>query len=409
MKAALKKHQLSLDLKKRYMVSRAINISLSAEGKLIAYNSQSRPLKEINLDIMLILNTFLSPSTFRESYDALSKVYDMTERDLKTILTQLLNLNILTVEQMTPEKIVSAKGGFASLASHHVMLNDFVRVMAYKDAIKGHVKGKRVIDLGCGTGILSLFAAKAGAASVVAIEESSMAQMAENMFKANKVNHLVTLYNSNSKDVTLSEKADVLVHEIIGVDPLEENIMFYIEDAKKRLLKSNGILIPGKMDLYCIAYEDSHAAQLEAEARAFEDLYGLDFGPYIEEVKRSSLHFRHILSKGQNYFERKFISDETLLHRIDFNGKQIAKPNLEKPVNIKITRDGLLSGVLIYFKAELCKEVILSNSPFSKPTHWGQKENPFPQAKKVKKDSMVKLRQELKIISGKQNIQLSIL
>lgn len=409
MKATLKKHRLSLDLKKKYMVSRAINISLSADGKLIAYNSQSRPLKEINLDIMLILNTFLSPSTFRESYDALSKVYDMAESDLKTILTQLLNLNILTVEQKTPEKIVSAEGGFASLTSHHVMLNDFVRVMAYKDAIKNHVKGKRVIDLGCGTGILSLFAAKAGASSVVAIEESNIARMAEKMFKANKVDQLITLYNSNSKDVKLTEKADVLVHEIIGVDPLEENIVFYIEDAKKRLLKSNGILIPGKMDLYCIAYEDSHAAQLEAEARAFEDLYGIDFGPYIEEVKRSPAQFGNILNKDQSYFERKFISEETLLHSINFNGKQIAKPNLEKPVNLKITRDGLLSGVLIYFKAELSKEVILSNSPFSKPTHWGQKSNPFPDAKKVKKNTVVKLRQELKIVSGKQNIQLSIL
>lgn len=404
---AVKKKTLTLDLHKKYIVSRAINISLSPEGKFVAYNSQSRPLKEINLDILLILNTFLSPSTFGQSYDALSKLYDLSKKDLKTILTQLLNLNILTVEQKTPEIIAPAERGFASFSAHHVMLNDFVRVMAYKDAIKNQVKGKRVIDLGCGTGILSLLAAKAGADSVVAIEESSIARMAEKMFRANKVDHLITLYHANSKDVELEEKADVLVHEIIGVDPLQENIVLYIEDAKKRLLKPNGVMIPGRMDLYCIGYEDSLPARVEAEARAFEELYGINFGPYIDHVKNNPDAFRAITQpENKGYFEKKFITEETLIYPIDFNKPLSADFSKRKPVNLKITKDGILSGILIYFKAHLAPDILLSSSPFSKPTHWGQKDNPFQDPRQVSKNTKVWLMHRVKTISGKQYINL---
>lgn len=58
------------------------------------------------------------------------------------------------------------------------MLNDKVRMKAYEDAIKTAVDGKTVIDVGAGTGALSIMAAKAGAVKVYAIEASEIASVA---------------------------------------------------------------------------------------------------------------------------------------------------------------------------------------------------------------------------------------
>lgn len=402
---------LKVELNKRYMVSRAVNICVSEKGKFFVYNSLSRPLKEINMDLILILNSFLDPVTFAEAHEMLSKIYDLSENELKTIVTQLLNLNILTIEQTIPVPVIMAKDGFASLTIHHDMLKDTVRVMAYKTAIMSQVKGKKVIDLGCGTGILSLFAAKAGAAKVIAIEESSIASIAKQMFKKNGADDIVTLYKANSKDVKLKEKADILIHEIIGMDPLDENILMYIEDAKKRLLKKNGKLIPGRMEICCVAYEHNFPKQFEVETRLFSELYGLSFEPYLNSIKTEPEQKmgNNIHIPENNFFRKKIISEETVLYDIDFNNKVNYMVNYPSSVKLKIKEAGTVCGVLIYFKAHLGEGIVLSTSPYSPPTHWGQKDNRFPVSKKVLANSFVNLEFNIKNINGKQKIGLEIL
>lgn len=401
---------MKTDDKKKYAASRSLNISISDSGKFIANNSLSKSMKEVNLDLLLIINAFLTPLTFSEGHKKLCEFYNISKTDLNKIIKHLLHLNILTVKQINSKKFVSAEIGFASLAIHHNMLMDTTRVLAYKTAISTQVNGKSVIDLGCGTGILSLFAAKSGAKKIIAIEETNIALVAEKMFKSNRINHLVTLYKSNSKNVNIAQKADILIHEILGTDPLDENILMYISDAKKRFLKKGGKLIPGKLTICCIGYEEDLHSRLENDAINFENLYGVSFKSYIQDIKRTPLHsLAGNLQVGKNeFYGKKIITEEVILYDFDFNLEIMPVFNRQKIVNLKINGDGVLTGLLIYFKAQLSDEIALSTSPYSKPTHWGQKNNPFLSPRIVKKETAVKLKVCIKNINGKHKTDIEL-
>ena len=75
---------------------------------------------------------------------------------------------------------------YSRFGIHEEMLKDEVRTVTYRNAIlhnKHLFKGKVVLDVGCGTGILSMFAAKAGAAKVIGVDMSSIVEYARTIVK----------------------------------------------------------------------------------------------------------------------------------------------------------------------------------------------------------------------------------
>lgn len=78
---------------------------------------------------------------------------------------------------------------------HEIMLKDNVRTDAYRDFIydnKNLFKDKIVLDVGCGTGILSMFCARAGAAKVIAVDNSDIADRARENIHENGLGHIIT-------------------------------------------------------------------------------------------------------------------------------------------------------------------------------------------------------------------------
>ncbi|CDY33443.1 BnaC01g32820D [Brassica napus] len=101
-----------------------------------------------------------------------------------------------------------------------------------------------VVDVGCGTGILSIFCAQAGAKRVYAVDASDIAVHAEEVLKANGL---------SDKDVEIEEEADVIVSEWMGYMLLYEVIsLFYIHNilSRDRWLKPGGLILPSHATLY---------------------------------------------------------------------------------------------------------------------------------------------------------------
>ena len=95
---------------------------------------------------------------------------------------------------------------YAHYGIHEEMLKDEVRTMTYRNSMydnKHLFKGKVVLDIGCGTGILSMFAAKAGAARVIGIECSNIVEYAEKIVEANNLSHIITIIKGKVEEVTL--------------------------------------------------------------------------------------------------------------------------------------------------------------------------------------------------------------
>ena len=72
-------------------------------------------------------------------------------------------------------------------------------------------KGKTVLDVGCGTGILSMFAAKSGASKVLAVEGSTIAEKATEVVKKNKLDHVITVIHGRMEEVELETEVDIIV------------------------------------------------------------------------------------------------------------------------------------------------------------------------------------------------------
>jgi ribosomal protein L11 methylase PrmA len=78
---------------------------------------------------------------------------------------------------------------------HEQMLKDKLRTDSYRDFVyqnKTLFQGKTVLDVGCGTGILSMFAAKAGAKQVFAIDNSTIIMKARQNAKENGLDGVIT-------------------------------------------------------------------------------------------------------------------------------------------------------------------------------------------------------------------------
>jgi len=125
------------------------------------------------------------------------------------------------------------------------MLTDSTRMDAYERALRGAVRpGSVVLDIGTGTGIFALIAARLGARRVFAIEPSDAIFTAREIASANGLSDRVEFIQDLSSRASLPERADVIVSDLHGVLPHFGRHIESIADARRRHLAPGGVMIP---------------------------------------------------------------------------------------------------------------------------------------------------------------------
>ena len=140
---------------------------------------------------------------------------------------------------------------YADVHVHQIMLKDQARNEAYWAALQALAKGKIVLDVGSGTGFLSILAARAGAAHVYAVEASDMAEVSKHIVEDNMLSDNVTIIKGRVEDVTLPCMVDIIVSEWMGFYLVHESMMRSVLVARDRFLKPGGCMIPETADIFC--------------------------------------------------------------------------------------------------------------------------------------------------------------
>lgn len=175
------------------------------------------------------------------------------------------------------------------------MLQDYVRTQLYRDAIIGNpsnYKDKVVLDVGCGSGILSLFAAQAGAKKVYAIEASNMAENAKILVKANGFSSVIEVIQSTVEEAQLPEKVDTIISEPIGTFLLNERMIETFVIARDKFLKPGGRMFPTRANLYIVPFCDPAIwdEQLyKAEFWKQTNFYGVDLSCLLQNAEKQKL------------------------------------------------------------------------------------------------------------------------
>ena len=171
---------------------------------------------------------------------------------------------------------------YGSLYDHIGMLQDHVRMGAYYDAIRlnaaRHFRGKVVLDVGAGTGVLSIWAAQAGAKKVYAVEATGVAAHAKRMAKAHGFGDVITVLKGRMEELELPEKVDVLLSEWMGYFLLRESMVSSVLYARDKWLKpTTGVMYPSEAKLLLApmsekGFVDARAAEVSGSMVTWDQL-----------------------------------------------------------------------------------------------------------------------------------------
>jgi protein arginine N-methyltransferase 1 len=250
---------------------------------------------------------------------------------------------------------------------HRRMIQDTVRTEAYEHALKELIRpGMEVIDVGAGSGILSLFAARAGAKKVHAIEASNMAPIIEALAKANGFEDIIQVHHCRAEDFQLDHKVELIVSEWMGYFGLAERMFESVLDVRDRFLTEDGRMVPDRFRLKLFPIQDEGLHQVHGPGSWDEPIYGFDFSPLAE------YEYGELTTTAPTILPSGALGPHVSLVDLDLEVCSAEDFFFDEKINLPIECTGQVQGIGGYFEVDLSPENILTCAPEAPATHWRQ-------------------------------------
>ncbi|XP_077083988.1 protein arginine N-methyltransferase 3 [Siphateles boraxobius] len=263
---------------------------------------------------------------------------------------------------------------------HEEMLKDKVRTESYRDFMYRNMdvfKDKVVLDVGCGTGILSMFAAKAGARKVIAVDQSDIIYQAMDIVRSNKLEDTITLIKGRIEEIDLPvEKVDIIISEWMGYFLLFESMLDSVVYARDRYLAEDGLVFPDRCNISLAAVGDT---QKHSNRIAFwDDVYGFKMMCMKKAVIPEAVV--EVLKP------ETVISEPSVIKAIDCGTVTVSELDFTVGFSLKITANTFCTAIVgyfdIFFDKSCGNKVMFSTAPDCTKTHWKQTvfllESPIP-------------------------------
>ena len=269
---------------------------------------------------------------------------------------------------------------------HFSMMNDQSRNFAYSEAIKLAVnKGSLVLEIGTGSGLLSMMASANGAKEVITCETSTtIANIAKKIISKNGYEKKINIVNKNSNELIvgkdLPRKVDLIISEILSAEFVGEGVRPTMLDANKRLLKKNGTIIPqsGTIRISLLGNDTKILESVSATNVSGFDLSEFNF----ISPRKFSLKLKEEPTLLSNY--------EDAFNINLYNISNIVKE--EKIIELRANQDGLCIGIIQWMKVNVYKDIEYENKPGENSSHWPTPVYLFDEPVEVKKGKILKIR-----------------
>ncbi|KAG7202401.1 hypothetical protein KM043_018717 [Ampulex compressa] len=257
---------------------------------------------------------------------------------------------------------------YSHFAIHHEMLSDKVRTESYRDALltNSHKFANCVmLDVGCGTGILSMFAAKTGCRKVISVDQSDVIYHAMDIVRENSLNDIIDLKKGRLEDIHLDEKSvDAIISEWMGYFLLFEGMLDTVVYARDHYLAPGGVLLPNRCSISIMGSGDT---------KRYVDL--VDYWSNVYGFKMSCMKAEVIREPSIEICN----TDDLVTNTAEIQSFDLYKVtkdcvNFSSPFTWIVKKTGSLTAIVGYFDIffDLDNPVSFSTGPYSPATHWKQ-------------------------------------
>jgi tetratricopeptide (TPR) repeat protein len=258
-------------------------------------------------------------------------------------------------------------------AWHIPMINDDERNAAYERALNRAVTPDSIVlEIGTGSGLVAMMAARAGAKHVVTCEAVPiLAERAKETIARNGFSDRITVLSKRSTQVKLGEdlpeKADIFVSELINIGMLAPNMLPIIQHARANLVKPEAKIIPEAAAVWGVLMQ----CDLLAQVNPVKTVAGFDMGAF--DIFRSPGYAQIDLGADPH----RVLSSRVRV--LDFDFRKAMKTEDLRPLAVIASHSGTCHGVCFWFDLILDEATTYRSESRSRTNHWKQAIHFFPE------------------------------